>query len=890
MTRERADVLLTDGTVASIRPISAEDGPALTDLHDSIGPENVRLRFFSSSRVAGRQYVAHVLDSPDTLALVAERRGEVVALGTAEPVGAGTAEIAFLVADECHGLGIGSLLLEHLAAAGREHGVRRFTAEVLSENAVMLDILRHAGFDVTHRTEAGCVLVEMDTTASYDALRAADEREALTEARSLAPLLRPRSVAVVGARRSGSGVGAAVLRSIVSGGYTGTVHVVHPSAGSMRGVPAVRSLAELPVPADLVVVAVPAPQVVDVLRDAAAAQCRGAVVISAGFAEAGPEGAALQQEVLEIARASSMRVVGPNCLGILNTHPAVRLDATFSGCVPPAGGLTLASQSGGVGIVLADLARQLGLGVGMLVSLGNKVDVSGNDLLAAWRDDPHVTAAALYLESFGNAPKFARVAREFSERKPLLAVVGGRSAGGRRGGSSHTAAEASPLVGVRALFAQAGVIACGSAEELADCALLLGKQPRPPGRRVAVLTNAGGMGVLAADTAEGAGLSVPELSADLRGRLASEVPGTVATGNPVDAGPAAGPRTLAMLADLLLGSDEVDVLLVVLVATGLGNVSGAAQALPEVRRRYPDKPVLLVPLGGLDIAPSALDGVTAYRTADAAVRALERAAWYDEWRRQPPREEAPGDPDRAFRARAAAHDLVAAGSGEGWLDALASRALLAEYGLGPEGRFAVGRDAAVAAAKELGYPVVVKAAGDAVVHRTEHGLVRVGLMTRAEVVRAVQAFEAEVGEPAEVLVQPVLSGTEIALGVVRDPRFGPLVMVGAGGVATELWDDRAYLLPPVSPRDAARAVRSLRVWPLLQGFRGAPAGDVEGLEDLLVRLGRLADDVPAVAEVDAHRARERTMGITTAGCQISSGTMLIAPAGHSEAQTPQPLQ
>lgn len=866
MNREHADVLLTDGTVASIRPVSADDGAALIALHDQAGPDSVRMRFFSASRVAGHQYVSHVLESPDTISLVAERHGDVVALGTAEPLDSGDAEIAFLVADDSHGLGIGSLLLEHLAAAGRERGIRRFTAEVLSENGPMLEVLRHAGFEVSHHTEAGCVLVEMDTGASYEALRAADERECLAEARSLAPLLRPRSVVVVGVRRDGSGVGAAVLRSIVAGGFTGSVHVVHRTAETVQGVPAVRRLADLSFVPDLVVVAVPAQRVIDVLREAAAVGCPGAVVLSSGFAELGAGGVRLQQELLELARDSSMRVVGPNCLGLLNTHPAIRLDATFSGFVPPAGGLALASQSGGVGIVLADLARQLGVGVGMLVSLGNKVDVSGNDLLAAWRDDPHVTAAGLYLESFGNAPKFARIAREFSERKPLLAVVGGRTPGGRRAGTSHTAAAASPLVGVQALFAQAGVVGCDSAEELAECALLLGKQPLPPGRRVAVLSNAGGMGVLAADTAEGFGLSVPELSADLRAALAAHVSGTVGTGNPVDAGAAASPRAVAALADLLLASDEVDTLLVLLVPTRVGNASGAAAALPEVRRRYPDKPVLLVPLGGLRVDPADVSGLATFRTAASALRALERAAWYDEWRREPPRVDPPGDPERAFRARTAAADLVAASldsrttktsnaagvSDRGWLDAVTAGRLLEEYGLAPQGRVAVGVKAAVAAAVEVGFPVVVKAAGDEVVHRTELGLVRVGLRNRTAVARAVAAFQSEVGAPAEVLVQPVVSGTEIALGVVRDPRFGPLVMVGAGGVATELWDDRAYLLPPVSRRDAARAIRSLRIWPLLQGFRGAPAGDVAGLEDLLVGLGRLADDVPAVVELDLN--------------------------------------
>ena len=782
---ERADVLLSDGTVASIRPASPDDEAALLELHDRIGPDNVRLRFFSASRVAGHQYVAHVLASPDTLALVAERRGELVGIGTAEPVEAGTAEIAFLVLDECHGLGIGGLLLEHLAAASRDRGVSRFVAEVLSDNAAMLGVLRHAGFAVTHSSRVGTVQVEMDTTASYEALRAADERECLAEARSLAPVLRPGSVAVVGVRRDGTGVGATVLRAIVAGGFTGTLHVVHRAAASVQGVPAVRRLTDLAPPPDLVVVAVPAERVLDVLHDAAAAGCPGAVVVSAGFDERGADGARMQQEILDLARSSSMRVVGPNCLGVLNTHPAVRLDATFSGLVPPAGGLALASQSGGVGIVLADLARRLGIGVGMLVSLGDKVDVSGNDLLAAWRDDPHVTAAALYLESFGNASKFARIAREFSERKPLLAVVGDRSA--------------TPVVGVRALFAQAGVVRCDSLEELAECALLLGRQPRPAGRRVGILTNAGGLGILAADAAEGLGLTVPDLAAG-------------GPANPANAGAAADRHAIGALADRLLASDEVDALLVVLVDSELGDAAGAIRDLPEVRRRHPDKPVLLVPLGGLETGDLDVDGVTTFDSAAPALRALEHAAWYDEWRREPHRPEPADDLARAFRARATARELVDSAGGGGWLDAPAARSLLDEYALGAE---------------------------------TPGGA----------------------------------DGVELALRVVRDPHFGPMVLVGAGGAVAGLEDDRVCLLPPYARRDAARAIRTLRVWPLLRD------ADVAGFEDLLVRLGRLADDVPLVAE-----ARLDRVVVGVAGCHVRDATVRLDDRPVLDAGVPRRLR
>lgn len=531
-----ADVLLSDGTVAVIRPLERDDLSELSQLHDRVSEESLRLRFFSAGRGPAHAYLEHLRSSATTIALVAEVQGRIVALATAEQVSDEVEEVAFLVDDDHRGHGLGSLLLEHAAAGARDRGVRRLTAEVLPENRRMLGVFLDAGFGIARRTDGGVVMVDLDPSATDIFLAAADDREARSEARSLHPLLHPTSVAVVGARRDGSGVGAAVLRSIVSGGFTGRLCVVHPSAEEVAGVPTYRRLTDVPEPVDLAVVAVPGRAARDAIRDGAAAGVRAAVVLSSGFGERGATGARLQREMVAIAREHSMRLVGPNCLGLVVNDPASHLNATFHDTLPPEGGLAVASQSGGVGIVLMDLARRLGLGVGAFVSLGNKVDVSSNDLLSAWRDDPAVTAAALYLESFGNARKFARIAREFSERKPLLAVVGGRSAGGRRAGTSHTAASASSAVGVAALFAQAGVIACDGAEDLAETALVLAEQPRPRGPRLGILSNAGGIGVLAADAADACGLSVPRLTRNAARRVARHVRGTAGTANPVDAG------------------------------------------------------------------------------------------------------------------------------------------------------------------------------------------------------------------------------------------------------------------------------------------------------------------------------------------------------------------
>ncbi|WP_169799204.1 bifunctional acetate--CoA ligase family protein/GNAT family N-acetyltransferase [Nocardioides jensenii] len=874
-----ADVLLADGSVATIRPATTDDLAPLSGLHSRVSDDNLRLRFFSSNRAAAQAYVDHLGTSSDTLTLVVERAGSLVAVGTAEPVGPDVAEVAFLVDDSQHGLGLGSLLLEHLAAAGRTLGVRRFVAEILAENRGMLQVFADAGFAISRHADHGDVHLEMDTINSAAALLAADERECRSEARSLRPLLYPRSIAVTGVRRDGSGVGATVLRSVLTGGFTGDVYAVHPTADEVGGVTAYASLVDIPGEVDLVVVAVPAKRVLATLEDAADAGVHAAVVVSSGFEEFGVEGARMQHEMLALARRRSIRIVGPNCLGLMSNYPDISLDATFSGSVPPSGGLAIASQSGGVGIALSDLARELGLGVGAFVSLGNKADVSSNDLLAAWRDDPRVTAAALYLESFGNAPKFARFARRFAERKPLLAVVGGRSAGGQRAGASHTAAAASSSVGVDALFAQAGVIACSGAEDMAETALLLSEQPLPAGNRIAIVSNAGGMGVLAADSADTCGLRVPELSASLRARVASHVAGTMGTGNPIDAGPGADARALAAICSLLVSSDEIDAVVVIIVATGVSDADTALLGLASVA--HTDKPLVVVPMGGLSVTSAELPGVTTFRSASAAVRALGRAARYFAWLAQPTEPLTPVDRDRAERARHTAEALLAQRGGEpGWLDAGEMVALLADYDLAPVGTVVADPDAAAAVAEAIGFPVAIKVADRDVVHKTDRGLVRVGLTSTTAVMTAVREFEVELGHPgASVLVQPMGSGVEMVVGVVRDPGFGPLVMVGAGGVATDLWADRAFLLPPVTTGDAARALKSLRIWPMLNGFRGGLPADVAALETVIVRLGQLAEDVPQVAEIDLNPVLAGPNGCALVDVKVRLATPVALDAG-----------
>jgi acyl-CoA synthetase (NDP forming)/GNAT superfamily N-acetyltransferase len=858
------DVLLADGRVAAIRPVQPDDLAALVRLHDEVSDEANRLRFFTVNRAVGHTYAERLCSGADpaVLGLVAELDGEQVAVASAEPESAQVKEVAFLVADHAHGLGLGTLLLEHLAAAARGRGVRRFSAEVLADNAVMLRVFHDAGFDVSSTTEHGVSTLELDTAATDRAVAAADRREFAAEARSLAPLLAPRSVAVVGVRRDGGGIGAAVLTAIREGGFDGELVVIHPLASSVGGVTAHRDLATVGHPVDLAVIAVPADRVVAAVRDAAAAGTRGLVILSSGLGELGGEGPEREREIVRIARRHSMRVVGPNCLGLLANLPGVHLNATFTRTLPPQGGVAVASQSGGVGIALLDTAVQTGLGMSWFVSLGNKADVSGNDLLAAWLDDDRVSAVGLYLESFGNATKFARVARRFAERKPLLAIVGGRSSSGRRAGASHTAAAAAPSVGVEALFAQSGVIACRSLTDLADTARLLTTQPMPAGPRLGIVGNAGGLGVLAADDATDRSLVVPELSPALSARLQARVSGTSGVSNPIDLGAAAGPEGFAGAVADLLQSDEVDAVLAVLAATAVTDSTGALKALAAHRAAVPDKPLLLVALGGVTVPPEITPALAAtFTTVEDALSSLAHAAAYAGWRATPAEPPVPAPPETREAAVAVAEAALEAlapqapAARSAWLTADLARDLLGCYGIeGPLGTVVQGARAAADAAERIGFPVVAKVADPDIVHKTDRGLVRVGLRRASDVRAAARQFADEVDDRSvAVLVQPqVEGGVEVALGIVRDPGFGPLVMVAAGGVNTDVWNDRVFLVPPLSDGDADRAIRSLRTWPLLAGFRGADPVDVVALRDVLVRLARLAVDVPHVAEVDLN--------------------------------------
>jgi acetyl coenzyme A synthetase (ADP forming)-like protein len=754
------------------------------------------------------------------------------------------AEVAFAVGDEFQRRGIGTRLLERLAARAAEAGIEEFVAEVLYENAAMLGVFRDAGFAVTRAGEGGELEIRFPIAPTRGYREQVAARDHIAVRASLEPFFRPRSVAVVGASRRRGSIGGELFRNVLSADFGGSVYPVNRNGDSVAGVHGYRALAEIAEDIDLAVICTPAEHVLAAAEDALAAGVRALVVISAGFAETGSVGAGRQDQLLALVRSYGARLLGPNCLGIASS--SVNLNATFAPRSFPAGKIGFSSQSGALGLALLERAEATGLGITSFISIGNKADVSSNDLLEWWEDDDATELVVLYLESFGNPRAFARIAQRLARRKPILALKGGSTRAGSRAAGSHTAALAGSDVAVEALFRQAGVIRARTLDELLDVATLLSAQPAPRGRRVALVTNAGGLGILAADACEAAGLDLPQPSDATRAALAEVMPAEGSSGNPIDLLGGATAESFGAALPPVLADPAFDATIVLFVPTVGSDEAEVGAAISRAAATAPGKPVLCVFVSAKGAPPSlrSAANVPAFSYPEAAARALGCAAERGEWLRRPAGSFPEIDRDRD-EAQAAVREALAAG--DGWLDAAQTRRLLEAYGvpLVPE-QVVASPDAAVEAARELGYPVVLKTAA-AGAHKTEQG----GVILDLGDDEAVRVAAQRLGGP--LLVQPfVRGGTELLAGVVQDPVFGPLVAFGPGGVLAELIGEAQFRLAPLTDLDAQELVRSGKAGRLVAGFRGAAPADETALVDLLLRLSLLADDLPEVAELDLN--------------------------------------
>jgi acetyl coenzyme A synthetase (ADP forming)-like protein len=871
-------VVLRDGSTVRVRPVRSDDGPEIRAFLEGLSPESIGFRFFGMPNLAWATRWSIDVDYADRYALIAVKGEpeEIIAHAAYVRTVGDRAEVAFVVADAWQGQGISTIQLGQLAGVAERHGITTFTADVLPHNHKMIEVFRQSGFPVDLRSTPEAIKVELPTSLSEEAILRFEERERNAAVAAVRSFLEPRSVAVIGASRRRGTIGGEILRNILSNEFQGALYAVNPRAEVVQALPAYPSIGAIPHPVDLAVIVVPAEEVLDVARECAASGVRALLIISAGFGEAGEQGVARQRELVEICRASGIRIIGPNCLGLLNTDPAVSLNATFAPHRAKPGRVGFLSQSGGLGIAIIEAAGRIGLGLSSFVSIGNKADLSGNDFLAYWEQDPHTDVALLYLESFGNPRKFARVAPRIARHKPIVAVKSGRSSAGARATSSHTGALLSASdVTVDALFEQAGVIRTDTLNELFDVASLLSKQSVPRGDRVVIVTNAGGPGIMCADACQADGVKVPELSREVQEELSTFLPATASLGNPIDMIATASGADYRRTIETVAKADACDAVIAIFVPP---LVTLAADVAAAIRTASEDTPELTVAGVFMTSEPPPEElgddnyGVPAYAFPEEAARAVSLAARHGRWRAQEH-----GEPRRFDGARIEegaaiiSHQLA---EGEGWLSPERVVALLDCYGLPLVPTYTV-PDAAAAArtAAELGVPVAIKATATGLVHKSDAGGVLLDLEGEDAVRGAAEQIEAAVkraGHELEgLVVQPMApDGVELIVGVVNDRSFGPVLACGGGGTTAELIKDVAVRITPLSDLDAREMLQSLKTYPLLTGYRGAKKCDLGAIEEVILRVSAMVDAHPEIVELDCNPLIARPDGAVIVDARV----------------------
>ncbi|WP_432054637.1 GNAT family N-acetyltransferase [Streptomyces sp. bgisy022] len=896
-----ADVVLRDGGTARVRPITVDDAERLVSFYEQVSDESKYYRFFAPyPRLSAKdvhRFTHH--DFVDRVGLAATVGGEFIATVRYDRIGADgapasapadEAEVAFLVQDAHQGRGVASALLEHIGAVARERGIRRFAAEVLPANNKMIKVFTDAGYTQKRSFEDGVVRLEFDLEPTDRSMAVQRAREQRAEARSVQRLLAPGSVAVIGTGRAPGGVGRSILDNIRDAGFTGRLHAVNKAlpegTDELDGVPAFRSVRDIDGPVDLAVVAVPSAQVPEVVAECGAHGVQGLVVVSAGYAESGPEGRELQRALVRQARTYGMRIIGPNAFGVINNAPDVRLNASLAPEPPRPGRIGLFAQSGAIGVALLSRLHRRGggvtgvTGVSTFVSSGNRADVSGNDLLQYWYEDPDTDVVLMYLESIGNPRKFTRLARRTAAAKPLVVVQGARHGAGPRGHAVR--AMRLPHATVSALLRQAGVIHVDTITELVDAGLLLARQPLPAGPRVAILGNSESLGLLTYDAclAEGLRPQPPQdlttaaSAADFHDALARALADDTCDAVVVTAIPAVGEGSVgdAALADALrsaaAATPDKPVLVVHVELGGLAEALSAAASTapqpaagpppaPRTARPAPDAPAdtrAAVPGDARPAPPEGARLIPAYPAAERAVRALAHSVEYAQWRRDvadPGKVPEYEDIDEKAAAALIERQLT---SGQGLtLERHAAYELLATYGIHVHRALpAPGPDAAAEAARTLGYPVALKATAPHLRHRADLGGVRLDLADEEQLRRAYAELTELFGTPEEL--RPVVQrmaprGVDTIVRAVIDPAAGAALSFGIAGPPSQLLGDMAHRLIPVTDREAASLVRAIRTAPLLFGWRGSAPVDTPALEELLLRVSRLVDDHPEVAAV-----------------------------------------
>ncbi len=851
-----ADVLLKDGRVAQLRPILAADAERLVEFYSRVSEQSKYFRFFAPYPTLSDKDVTRftTVDNDRRVAFVVTLHSTIIGVGRYDAVGDDEAEVAFLVEDAHQGRGVGQLLLEHLAQAGRERGIRTFVADVLPSNSRMQQIFREMGYQVEGMVDGGVTRLTFRIEPTDLAVGVMRAREQRAEAASIERIFRARSIAVIGASRRQDSIGQAMVRNLVLGDFSGSVYAVNSQAEAVSGLPAYKTVQDIPGEVDVAIVAVPADSVNDVVLDCAAKGIHGLVVISAGFAEEGPEGRQRQRTLLGLSRSYGLRLIGPNCLGFINTAPDLQLNASLSPSMPPQGRVGFFCQSGALGTAILESVSRRGLGLSTFVSAGNRADVSGNDLLQYWQEDDSTEVILLYLESIGNPRKFSRIARRVSRTKPIVAVKSGRSTQGVPVG--HTVKRTSaPQSAVDAMFRQAGVIQVDTLDEMFDVAQLLAHQPLPRGNRVSIVGNSDAVALIVADAASAAGLQVTD---------------------PVSLGADANADDFEAAIEQAIASPDTDALVAVYVPPLNTSGEEVANVLAAVGEQS-DKPIVSTFLGSEGVpvllrVPDLLGGsagrgsVPSYAAPESAVRALARVVNYAEWAAKDHGEFHIALDHRTGDARALVRQVLAAAPRGAILSTDQVHALLACYGIDLWTWINVhSREEAIDAGEKLGWDVVLKAGSEHLRTRPDLAHVWHNIRSATEMGEAWDELTTWKGmrKDTKFFVQRAAAdGIQVSFSVTEDPLFGPLVSFGLAGAPSELLGDRSYGIPPLTDLDAEAMIRDLRSAPLLYGYRGSDAVDVDVLQDIIVRLAAMKDDLPEIAELDLEPVLVHGKGYT----------------------------
>ncbi len=865
MDRERyaSDEVLKDGQTVRLRPIRPDDLDAMMAMWGRLSPETIRLRFFALRKMDREQMRRFVeLDLSSRFALVAEQHGEIVGVGRFDrlPEQPDTAEFAITVQDDQQGRGLGTTLLRALMAPARDMGVTHFHGDILTDNRSMLRVMRDAGFEPAMQSYGDTVTATFTTTPTESLLQRAGEQDRRAARAALTSVLNPASVAVVGASRDRTTVGGQVMAHLLAGGYEGPVYPVNPNTTFVQSVAAYPTLTDCPTVPETIYVCVPPAATEDVIAEAGALGVHAAVVIGAGFSESGSVGLQIEERLVQSARFHGMRLIGPNCMGVMNTDPEVRLNGSLSPIVPGHGNVALSSQSGALGRTILATAQRLDVGLSSFASIGNKADISSNDLLQYWEEDPSTDVILLYLESFGNPRKFGRIARRVGRDKPIVAVKSGQ-------GDADA---------VKALFDQSGVVRVGTLDQMFSVAKLLAKQPLPRGGRVAILSNGGGPGALAADACSSGGLQLAELGAGARIAV-RELGASVEM--PVTVHPTTTPTDYGMALASIIADDGVDAVMAIFIPPVSVDADAIGAAIAAAAEGT-DKPVVAVFMS-VDQPPSSLadSGIPIYVFPESAADALGHATRYSAWRqRELGRVIEFSDTDTPAARRVIDREL-SGGAARVTLPADAANEVLTAFGI----TTAVSRRAgtvaeAAAIGAQIEGPVVVKPT--APIEKADQGLVRMGLRDAEAVATAIGEMEERLRSSGQQdvidqgwLVQEMVpDGVEMVVGVRQDPTFGPIILTGFGGPMMELLGDVTRRILPLTDVDVDDMLLELKGYPLLDGHRGAPPADVAALRILLLRVSALVEAVPEIQALDLDPVFVRRRGVAVVDSRVRVAT------------------